>query len=164
MTRDEHDDARELIALSGTEDLSNSRQIWLDTHVRQCAACRDYAEAAGRVVRALHSLPLSADSRLLRATQMRVRFHATRLRETQERMWLVSIACVGVGFSAALSAPLLWQLFAWIGVWSGISGAVWQAGFIFFWVAPALVLGVFLLTRGTRLGSDTRHLFHRESD
>ena len=149
MTRDTHDKARELIALG--EDFSHAQQIWLRAHLQECATCRDYAQAAYRVVRALRSLPIAADTRLIRATQMRVRFHASRLRETRERMWLVGMACLGVGLSATLTIPLLWRLFAWIGAWAGVSNAVWQTGFAFFWIAPALVVSVLLLARGTHL-------------
>lgn len=149
MTRNAHEQARELIALA--EALSDAQQSWLHAHLEECAGCGDYAKAAGRVVAALRSMPLAADSRLVRATQMRVRFHASRLRETRERMWLVGIACLGVGLSATLTAPLLWRLFAWIGERAGVSNAVWQAGFACFLIAPALVVSVLLLARGTHL-------------
>jgi Flp pilus assembly protein TadB len=149
MTRNAHDEARELIALG--EDLSDAQQVWLRAHLDECEACGHYAEAANGVVRTLRSLPLAADSRLLRATQMRVRFHASRLRETRERLWLVGMACLGVGLSATLTVPLLWRLFAWMGAWAGVSSWVWQAGFTFFWIAPALVVSALLLARGTHL-------------
>jgi predicted anti-sigma-YlaC factor YlaD len=157
MTQNTHDEARELIALAGAEELSEAEHSWLRAHLEECTACRDYAEAAGKVVRALRSLSVAADSRLVRATQMRVRFHASRLRETRERMWLVGIACLGVGLSTALTAPLLWRLFAWMGEWAGISSPVWQAGFVFFWIAPALVVSVLLLARGTHLAINRKH-------
>jgi predicted anti-sigma-YlaC factor YlaD len=149
MTRDTHDDARELIALG--EGLSDAQQSWLRAHLDECEACRQYAEAANEVVRTLRSLPLAADSRLVRATQMRVRFHASRLRETRERIWLVGMACLGVGLSATLTVPLLWGLFAWMGEWAGVSSWVWQAGFMFLFIAPALVVGLMLLARGIHL-------------
>ncbi len=149
MTRDTHDEARELIALG--EALLDGQQAWLRAHLAECEACRHYAEAANGVVRSLRSLPLAADSRLVRATQMRVRFHASRLRETRERLWLVGMACVGVGLSATLTVPVLWRLFAWMGEWAGLSTPVWQAGFIFFFIAPALAVSLLLLARGTYL-------------
>jgi len=151
MTRNAHDDARELIALG--EGLPDSQEAWLRAHLNQCASCRDYAEAANRAVRALRSQPLAADSRLVRATQMRVRFHAARLRETRERMWLVGMACLGVGLSATLTVPFLWRLFAWMGERAGVSTLVWQAGFMFFFLAPALVVSVLLLARGAHLSN-----------
>jgi predicted anti-sigma-YlaC factor YlaD len=152
MTRDTHDEARELIALG--ESLSDAQQAWLRAHLNECEACGHYSEAANGVVRTLRSLPFAADSRLVRATQMRVRFHASRLRETRERMWMVGMACLGVGLSATLTVPLLWRLFAWMGEWAGVSNWVWQAGFAFFWIAPALVVSAVLLSRGTHLTSN----------
>lgn len=157
MTRNAHDDARELIALAGTEEVPESRQGWLQSHLNECAACREYAEAAGRVVRSLRSLPVAADARLVRATQMRVRFHAIRLRETRERVWLIGTACVAVGISAAVSAPFVWRLFAWIGEWAGLSATTWQTGFFLFCIAPALLVSLLLLARGTHLASDRRN-------
>jgi len=149
MTRNAHGEARELIALG--EGLSDAQQSWLRAHLDECEACRDYVEAANGVVRALRSLPLAADSRLVRTTQMRVRFHASRLRQTRERLWLVGMACLGVGLSATLTVPILWRLFSWMGEWAGVSTVVWQAGFMFFFIAPALVVSVLLLARGTQL-------------
>ena len=149
MTRSVHDEARELIALG--EGLPDSQQGWLRAHLDECKACRDYAEAVNGAVRALRSQPLAADSRLVRATQMRVRFHAARLRETRERMWMVAMACLGVGLSATLTVPFLWRLFAWIGERAGVSTLVWQAGFMFFFIAPALVVSVLLLARDAHL-------------
>ena len=152
MTRNAHDEAQELIALG--EGLSDAQQAWLRSHLGECEACRHYAEASNEVVRALRSLPLAADSRLVRATQMRVRFHASRLRETRERLWLVGMACLGVGLSATLTVPLLWRLFAWMGEHAGVSSWVWQAGFAVVWIAPALVVSVLLLARGTHLSNN----------
>jgi len=149
MTQDAHHDMRELIALG--ESLSAEQQRRLQAHLEECGECREYAEAASRVEAALRSVPLAADARLVRATQMRVRFHAARLREARERMWLVGVACLGVGLSATLTVPLVWKLFAWIGERAGVSNAVWEAGFAFFWIAPALVVSLLLLARGTHL-------------
>jgi predicted anti-sigma-YlaC factor YlaD len=149
MKRNVHDEARELIALG--EGLPEAQQVWLRAHLGECEACRQYAESAGTVLRTLRTLPLAADARLVRATQMRVRFHAARLRETRERMWLVGMACLGVGLSATLSVPFLWRLFAWMGERAGVSTLVWQTGFMFFFIAPALVVSVLLLVRGTHL-------------
>ncbi len=152
MRRNAHDEARELIALG--DGLSPAQQAWLQSHLNECETCRNYAEAAKEMVRALRSLPLAADSRLVQATQMRVRFHADRLREARQRMWLVGMACLGVGLSATLTAPLVWRLFAWLGNWAGVSTLVWQASFIFFFFAPALVVSVLLLARGTHWTDD----------
>jgi predicted anti-sigma-YlaC factor YlaD len=152
MTRDAHLEAGELIALG--KDLTDAQQVWLQAHMIECEACRQYSDAVNGVVRTLRSLPLAADARLVRATQMRVRFHASRLREARERMWLVGMACLGVGLSATLSVPFLWRLFAWMGERAGVSALVWQTGFMLFFIAPALVVSVLLLARGTHFTND----------
>jgi predicted anti-sigma-YlaC factor YlaD len=152
MTRNEHERAREIIALG--EVHSEAQQAWLQAHLNECEPCRHYAEATNGAVRALRSQPLAADSRLVRATQMRVRFHASRLREVRERQWLVGMACLGVGLSATLTVPLLWRFFAWMGEWAGVSTLVWQTGFAVFLIAPALVASILLLARGTHLAHD----------
>lgn len=151
MTRDTHEQARELI-VSG-EGISEVQQVWLHAHLKECELCRDYAEGMNQVVRALRSVPIAADARLVRATQMRVRFHAARLRETRERLWLVGMACLGVGLSTTLTLPLLWRLFAWMGEQAGVSNMVWQASFVLFFIAPALVVSVLLLARGAHVKS-----------
>lgn len=155
MTPNPHDEARELIAIArgrGTgEDLSDAQQTWLRAHLLQCAECREYADAAGRTIRALRSQPLAADSALVRATQTRVRSRALELRQQRERMWLVCLSCLFVGISAAVTTPLFWRVFASIGEWAGVSAWVWQAGFAFFWMAPALVVSALLLACGTHL-------------
>lgn len=151
MTQDMHDRARKILAIR--QPLSDAEQNWLRTHLEECASCRDYRDLAAQVVSAVRSIPLAADSRLVRATQMRVRFHASRLRETRERMWLVGIACLGVGLSATLTLPLLWRMFSWMGAWAGVSTVVWQAGFVIFFVAPALAVSVLLVARGTHVSS-----------
>lgn len=154
MTRNLHQEARQLIALG--DGITDTQRIALEAHLRDCAECHNYSEAAAQTVRALRSLPIAADSRLVRATQMRVRFHASRMRETRQRMWFVGVACLGVGLSGAVTAPLLWRLFAWMGELAGVSAPVWQVGFAFFWIVPALVVGVVLLARGTHLTNRER--------
>jgi predicted anti-sigma-YlaC factor YlaD len=151
MTRSEHERARELITSAGAEEVSLAERGWLRAHLQDCGACREYQEAAGRVVRELRAQPLAADSALVRATQMRVRSRALELRQQRERMWLVGLACVFVGLSAAVTTPLVWRTFEWMGERVGVSSPVWQTSFAFFWMVPALVVSALLLAHGTHL-------------
>ncbi len=156
MTRSVHERAQELIALAGieggTEDLSNAQQqTWLRAHLQECAACRDYAEAAGRAVRALRSQPLAADSALVRATQMRVRSRALELRREQERLWVICVCCVAVTLGTTFTTAVLWRGFAWMGQQVRLPGLVWQIGLVELGLIPAIVAGILLLARGTYL-------------
>lgn len=149
MTRSAHDEARELIAFG--EALSDPQQTWLESHLQECASCRDYAEAAGRAVRTLRSHPLAANSALVRATQMRVRSRAVELRQQHERLWAISVCCVAVTVGTAFTTAVLWRGFAWIGEQARLPGPVWQISLVALGLMPAIVAGIFLLSRGTYL-------------
>ena len=149
MTRNAHDEARELIALG--EGLSDAQQAWLRAHLDQCEACRHYAEAANGVVRTLRSLPLAADSRLVRATQMRVRLRALELQRQQERLWVICVCCVTVTLGTAFTTAVLWRGLAWMGQQARLPGPVWQIGLVALGLMPAIVAGILLLARGTYL-------------
>ena len=158
MRQNIHEQARQFIALSGTQErLSDAEQSWLRAHIEECVACRNYEQAAGTVAGALRSLPLDADFALMRVTQTRVRSRAVELRRRQERNWLGVLSCLLVGFSAATTTPLFWRAFEWIGVRAHLSNSVWQTAFALFWMLPALVASAVLLGRGTHL-SEARDL------
>ena len=149
MTHSTHERAQELIALG--ETLLAAQQTWLRAHLQECADCRDYAEGAGRVVRALRSQPLAADSALVRATQMRVRSRALELRRQQERLWVVCVCCVAVTVSTAFTTAAMWGGFAWMGQQTRLSAPVWQIGLAALGWMPAIVTAILLLARGTYL-------------
>lgn len=156
MTRDVHQQAREWIALTGVEELglSDLQQSQLQVHLRECGLCREYAEGASQVIRSLRSVPLTAGPSLVRTTQARVRLRAQQLQQQRERLWLVAMACSGVALSAAVTTPIIWRIFSWLGNWAGVSGPVWQTGFTAFLIVPALLVSVLLLARGTHLTDD----------
>ncbi|MGA2859499.1 MAG: zf-HC2 domain-containing protein [Candidatus Sulfotelmatobacter sp.] len=153
MTRDAHDEARELIAVAGAndKDLSGAQQTWLRAHLQECVACRDYAEGAGRMVRALRSQPLAADSALVRATQMRVRSRVLELQRQQERLWVICVCCFAVTLGTAFTTAVLWRGFAWVGQQARLPSPVWQIGLVVLGLMPAIVAGILLLARGTYL-------------
>lgn len=153
MTRNAHDEARELIAVAGAndKDLSGAQQTWLRAHLQDCVACRDYAEGAGRMVRALRSQPLAADSALVRATRMRVRSRVLELQRQQERLWVMCVCCFAVTLSTAFTTAVLWRGFAWVGQQARLPGPVWQIGLVVLGLMPTIVAGILLLARGTYL-------------
>jgi predicted anti-sigma-YlaC factor YlaD len=165
MTRDLHQQVQEWIALTGTvltgkDGLSDAQQSQLQAHLRECDSCHEYADATGQVIRSLRSVPMAATPALVRRTQARVRQHTQLLRQQRERLWMVGIACTGIGFSASVTIPIMWKIFSWLGTWAGVSSSVWQAGFTAFLVAPALLVSVLLLIRGTHLTDDAGRSQH----
>ena len=151
MTGDVHQQAREWITFAGTDALSDSQQAQLQAHLRECDPCREYAEDTRQVIRSLRSVPMTAAPALVRRTQAQVRRHAELLRQNKERLWMVGVACAGIGFSAAVTIPIMWRLFSWIGSWAGVSSPVWETGFGVFVIAPALLVSALFAARGTRL-------------
>jgi predicted anti-sigma-YlaC factor YlaD len=150
MTRDAHQQAREVIAC-GTHKVTDLQQDWLRAHLHGCESCRDYAQAAEQFVRSLRSVPFAADRALVRTTQLRVGLHAQRLRQQQERLRLVGMACILVGLSTAITTPFLWRGWQWLGEWARVPNPVWQVGFIVFSISPALATGLLLLAHGIHL-------------
>lgn len=153
MTQSSHDEVRRLIATSAG-DLSEAQQALLQAHLQDCGPCRDYAAATAEIVRALRGVPLAADPRLVRNTQACVRARAVALRQRQQWLSLVALACPLVGLSAAITTPLVWRAFQWMGTYAGLSRTLWQVGFTFYWVAPSLLVSVLLLFRGTHLADN----------
>jgi predicted anti-sigma-YlaC factor YlaD len=150
MTRTTHERAQEFIALG--ESLPDEQQTWLRAHLQECTECREYAEAAVRVVRALRSQPLAADFSLVRATQMRVHQRALELRLQQERFWVVCICCFAVTLSTALTTVVLWGGFvSWMAQQARLSAPVWQIGLAAVAWMPAIVTAILLMARGTYL-------------
>jgi len=147
--RNPHDEAQELTSLG--EGLTDAQQVWLRAHLQECEACRDYAEEATGVVRALRSQPLAADARLVRATQMRVRARAGELQQRRERFVVVALSCTLVAILSALTTALVWRGFEWLGQWGQMPGPVWQAGFALFWIAPTIAASLLFLAHGTHL-------------
>jgi predicted anti-sigma-YlaC factor YlaD len=155
MTQSSHQEIRRLIATSA-DDLSEAQQALLHAHLQDCGSCRDYAAATAEIVRALRGIPVAADPRLVRNTQARVRGRALALRQRRQWLRLVALACPLVGLSAAITTPLAWRAFQWMGTYAGLSRVMWQVGFAFYWVVPALLVSVLLLLRGTHL-ADSGH-------
>src|SRR5207248_10759203 len=123
------------------EGLSDAQQAWLRAHLDRCETCRHYAEASNGVVGTLRSLPLAADSRLVRATQMRVCLRALELQRQQERLWVICVCCVAVTLGTAFTTAVLWRGLAWMGQQARLPGPVWQIGLVALGLMPAIVAG-----------------------
>ena len=149
MSRDVHERAREL--LSCGDQTSSAEQKWLQQHLAECAACREVDERIDKVVHTLRGVAFTARPALVRSTQLQVRLRTTAMRGRRERAWLVLLSSALVSVFAWCSNAVLWEILARLGKWTGVPGAVWQAGFAMFWIAPTVAAGFLLLAHGTHL-------------
>jgi hypothetical protein len=150
---DSHERARMLIALSGPseEQLSAADQSWLAAHLDSCPPCREFRENSREAVSALRGISITADSRLVSATQMRVRQRALELQRHQERFWVICACVAAVTLCSAVTTALLWRGFAWLGQQAQFPAPVWEGGFVVFYLTPAVLAGILLLAQGTFL-------------
>ncbi len=148
-----------LIALSGAEERSSEEQSWLAAHLESCAACRAFTENARETIRSLRAIPITAGASLVSTTQMRVRQRALELQRRQERVWVVSICCAAVTLCTALTTAMIWTGLAWVGERVQLSPPLWEIPFGILCFLPGLLVGIFLLARGTHL-ADRNGQYH----
>jgi predicted anti-sigma-YlaC factor YlaD len=145
MRNDIHDRARDLVTASSVEGLTPAETAWLHDHLASCSDCRQYSDAMALSRQALHSLSFRVNPSLIAATQARVHMRARELRERDQRLIPVLISCVLALAVCAVSMPLLWQTFAWIGNVVHLPSLVWQTGFALTWFVPAVLATIILL-------------------
>ena len=150
MNGEHHERARKLLAAARVEGLSAADQAWLESHLDDCGDCRTYAESLERTVAALRSFPAPVDPALVEATHRRLRLRASELREHEARMWALWATCALSWILGALSAPLLWWGFEWIGQHIDAPKAVWIAAFVLWWLTPAAVVGAVVACHRSR--------------
>lgn len=153
---DPHERARRMIALSGTaefsdEGLSTADPSWLAAHLESCPSCRQFAENTRQTIRSLRGVSVTAGSNLVIKTQIRVRSRAVELQREQERLWVICACCTAVTLCSAVTTAVLWRGFAWMGQQAGFPAPMWKSGFAVFYLMPAVLAGIFLLSRGTFL-------------
>lgn len=60
--------------------------------------------------------------------------------------WLLGIA----------SAPLVWDVFKWLGSEAGVPALLWEAGFALWWLVPASIAAAIVIWQRSRGLSDTQ--------
>lgn len=137
MSEAVHQRAERLLAASKVEGISPAEREWLDGHLESCTPCGERAVALERAVASLRSVSIALDPALVKATQFRVRLRAHELREQESRMRGLWISCALSWVLGALSAPLLWWGFQWVGRHIALPDLAWQTAFVLWWVMPA---------------------------
>jgi predicted anti-sigma-YlaC factor YlaD len=158
MSEDLHKHARQLLAAARVEGISDAEQAWLEAHMQECAQCGQYASSLERTIGDVRSLAAPLDPALVRVTQFRVRLRAQELREQKSRMRGLWISCVLSWVLGALSAPLLWWGFRWVGRHMVLPDLAWQTAFVLWWVMPAAAAAAVLAGLRTRDSSENGFL------
>ncbi len=141
MSEDVHQRAGRLIAADRVEGLTADERSWLDEHLERCAGCAARARATEEALRAFCAVSVPVHPALVSATQQRLRLRARELAEQRARMRALWIACAGSWILGAVSAPLLWRAFAWVGRSLALPDILWEVSFAFWWFTPAAVVG-----------------------
>jgi anti-sigma factor RsiW len=140
MNPESHEHARRLLDAHRVEGISSAEQDWLERHLASCDECSSAAEGLDATIQSLRSLPVVANSELVRQTRLAVRNRAEERRAARSRsvpLWIATALSSGL---MIFTSSYVWQVFAWIGSLAGIPNAVWLAGFLVWWFLPATIL------------------------
>lgn len=132
----QHQRALDLVHAQLAGELRQEDAPFLQSHLATCAACGDEAFALQQVARDIAGIHVSADTSLVRTTQMAVRSRARELNQHDQNfnpLWVALFFACGW---ALLSAPLLWQGMQWISHTSDLPLILWQVLFGIAWLTP----------------------------
>lgn len=155
MTEGEHTRAQQLMAQASVEGISGSDQAWLDAHLRECASCSAEAARTQALIRSFRNVSVLVPRDLAARTQMRIRLRAQESAESSTSsmfLWVITAASWLLG---VFSAPLVWRMFAWVGMRLDLPKPLLEVGFVLWWTVPALIAVAVVLyqrdaTRGAR--------------
>src|SRR3954462_2063909 len=105
------DRALEMLISRGAET-SDRESEFLHSHLGVCSSCYDQSQTINAAVREMRNEVVYANPVMVRATQLRVRVRAAKLRQNEESrrpLWISSALAL---VWALMSMPLLWQGFA----------------------------------------------------
>lgn len=140
MKPENHERARQLLTARRVEGINSSERAWLESHLATCEDCSNAAQALDAVIQSLRSMPVVADSELVRQTRLAVHSRAEEREASRTRSVPLWIATAVSSALMIFTSSYVWQVFAWIGSVAGIPSAVWLVGFLVWWFLPATVL------------------------
>lgn len=148
MTRIDHARAHELMMDARIDELSATDRQWLEAHLSDCLECSRFSASLDDAVSAVRLPAVMASTSLVRATQTRVRARALEMHSQTAAMRPLWIAVALVFATAALTMPLVWSAFAWLGTALSLSRLEWSVGFVFAGLAPSLAASLLLIASG----------------
>lgn len=156
MSHESHARAEKLIAEDRVEGISQKERDWLDAHLRECTQCSRAALETANALKALRSIAVSLPRGLADRTKFRVQLRAQELRVREpRRIWLWIVCAMSWAFGI-VSAPYVWQVFEWIGRYTGAPKLVLEFGFGLWWTIPAVVAGAIVLIESLRLAKENQ--------
>ena len=150
MSNDLHERAEKLIAQDRVEGISQKEREWLDAHLRECAECSQAAQETANALNALRGIAVAPPRGLADRTKFRVQLRAQELRVREpRRTWLWIVCAMSWGLGVA-SAPYVWQVFEWVGRYTGAPKLVIEFGFGLWWAIPGLVAAAIVILENVR--------------
>jgi anti-sigma factor RsiW len=163
MNGNEHGRAMDLLTRREVEGVSDADARWLESHLAACEDCASYELTLSGAERAMRSVTVMASASLVGLTQARVRACAAQLRERGSRRFLIAISfAMGLVFST-LSASAWWKVGGWMVDRFSLPSAIVGPGLVLFWLLPAVLLGVLLVTfPDSKFEGSVMHLFMKD--
>jgi hypothetical protein len=135
-----------LLTLRDVEGIADADAQWLEMHLQECEDCAGFDRAMSGAAHAVRSFTVMASSSLVESTQARVRMRAEQLREQQARTMLIAVSfCLGV-VTSTLTAWIWWEVGGWVAQALGLPSGIVEPGVLFFWLLPAIVIAVLMVT------------------
>jgi anti-sigma factor RsiW len=150
MSENAHERALQLISRARVEGIPEADTNWLRVHLETCDLCAEHARQTDMALRALRTASIPLPDGLASRTQFRVRLRAQELREREPQRRALWLACGISWVFGIVSAPYVWQLFAWFGERTGVPKLVLELGFGLWWTIPAVFFLVVVLMENLR--------------
>src|SRR5215469_12481955 len=146
MNGHEHGRAIELVTRRDVEGIADADAQWLEMHFQECEECAGFDRALSGAAQAVRSVTVMASAGLVESTRARVHVRAEQLREQQARTMLIAISfCLGV-VTSTLTAWIWWEVGGWVAQALGLPSGIVEPGVLFFWLLPAIVIAVLMVT------------------
>jgi predicted anti-sigma-YlaC factor YlaD len=156
--RDLHERAQRLIDVERVEGLAAEERRWLEAHLTACEACAGWATETDAALRMLRSVSIAVPHGLAASANLRVRQRALDLRQRRARNLALIVGCTLSWAAGVASAPLVWQVCAWLGSRLDLPRIVWQLAFVSWWFVPTAAGSVVILMARARSNDERKIL------
>jgi anti-sigma factor RsiW len=157
VSKDLHEQMRNLIDAMIVEDISTAERESLELHLETCEPCRRHAQMNERALQTLRSVAVRISPTLVSETQARLRLRARELHEERARMRALWVACLFSWILGVATAPLVWWGIKWLGRQFALPEAFWTVAFVLWWLVPTTVIAAVLAWRRSHASLESRY-------